>query len=444
MYVVAALLLAVPAPNGDLPDVPPLAAYQDPAPYVPDPTPPEDDPTRDRPRLLTLESGRVLRVRCRLDDDGWVLRRSRAWVPVDGEVTEVRLEEAALAEARALEDAAEGHVGRRAELARWMAEQGLYDEALAQLRVVFADAPDHPAGLRAARTVRLPEEDGSCPDRRTAPDLGERLDALLVTGARADDASREAAVGELERWASFGVDLPALLRAEFSRPQHRRREFAGRALRRLLPGAYREDLARRAILDGWGDVREEAALGLRDARDVAVIGPALRALGSENASVRGNAAESLGIMGYAAAVEPLVSHLARNVAAAAGGGGPSGTRGNLFAGLETAYVMDFDVEIAQGASIADPIVGSVTSGVVFDVRAQAQITKVVELRAVMRSLRQLTGEDIPDDPRRWLDWWDENGADWRAVDRARAFRAKSAGAADDGTPGGASNEGSER
>ena len=50
-------------------------------------------------------------------------------------------------------------------------------------------------------------------------------------------------------------------------------------------------------------------------------------------------------------------------------------------------MQDYDVEIATGASIADPIVQTVTSGVVFDVRVQAQRTVVVEWRAVTSSLQ---------------------------------------------------------
>ena len=43
-------------------------------------------------------------------------------------------------------------------------------------------------------------------------------------------------------------------------------------------------------------------------------------------------------------------------------------RGNLSVLNQVAYVQDFNVEIAQGASIADPIVNVVQDGVVLDVR----------------------------------------------------------------------------
>jgi len=369
-------------------------------------------------RLLCLADGRVLRGPARRVADTWQVRRAGAWVDVPGQVVRARMEREVLDEARGLRESAGSEPGRAAELVRWMGEQGLYEEGLAELGALLRAAPDDPAALRAAATLRLDPDEGGAPEVLAGVEIASRLQRLLLTGAQGNDARREVALGELARWGRLGVDLRSLLAAEIAHPQNRHREFGARAARRLLPGELREELATRSILEGWGEVRREAALGLRDARDVAVIGPALRALGSAHATVRGQAAESLGVMGYRAAVEPLVNHLAASVAPAAGSGAPAGTRANLFAGLETAYVMDFDVEIAQGASIADPQVGVQASGVVFDVRTTVEMSKVLELRAVMGSLRALTGEKLPDDPGRWLEWWKANGERWRALDHA--------------------------
>ena len=425
--IVAPLALALPlapAPAASHPvGVPPsLAATQDPGEEeVVGTEPPPDDPTLDRDRILRLADTRVVRGRTCQRDGAWHVRLHREWVPVEGSVLSARVEDEVLSEARALRRGLgrDDH-GRRAELARWMGEQGLFEEALIEIDRVLREDEDHQGARRAASTVRLPlGEDGPLHDSAA---LVRRLEALLLAGARGSRARREAAIAEIGRLGEYGLDLERLVATELMRPQHRRRAFGAHATRRLFPGGMREALASRAILDGFGEVREEAAKGLRDARDVAVIGPGLRALGSEHASVRAHAAESLGIMGYAAAVEPLVHHLARSVPAAAGGG-PAGTRSNLFAGLQTAYVMDYDVEVAQGASIADPIVAVQASGVVFDVRSTVQISKVIELRAVMKSLRRLTGEKISDDAGAWLDWWGEHGHEWRPVDRARQASA---------------------
>ena len=85
-------------------------------------------------------------------------------------------------------------------------------------------------------------------------------------------------------------------------------------------------------------------------------------------------------------------------------------RANLTFLNQVAYVKDFDVEIAQGASIADPQVGSVTSGVILDGRALAvQIYRVqTELLHLHTSLKQLTGVDPGNTVSAWNRWWAEN------------------------------------
>lgn len=59
---------------------------------------------------------------------------------------------------------------------------------------------------------------------------------------------------------------------------------------------------------------------------------------------------------------------AAGAAGAANGGGRGGDDGYVFSGTQTALVTDFDVEVAQGAVIADPIVSTVTSGALLRVR----------------------------------------------------------------------------
>jgi len=371
----------------------------------------------DRKRLLTLEDGTILRVRSRTQDGVWQQRVGRDWLPLAEQVVTHRLEREVLAEAKRLEKPIKrkDHA-QRAELARWLVQQGLHPEAISQLDRILGDEPEHEGALRVVAgtpiALELPPE--------AERDMALHLKSLMKTGASGSRATREVALQQL-RELGERVDLRRVIEVELTVPQHRRRQFAAFASRRLYPGEMRQKLATRSILDGWEGVREEASFALRDAEDVSVIGSALHALASSNVNVRANAAAALGSMGYEAAVQPLMSHLA---AAVQNGGAPSGTRANLFAGLQTAYVMDYNVEIAQGASIADPIVGVQASGVIFDVRTTVQISRVVEVQTVMRSLRQLTGQKLPDSPKRWQAWWDENGSEWQALDRAKKFMAQ--------------------
>lgn len=384
-----------------------------------------DDDHPDRRRLLTLDDRSVLRLRSRTVDGTWQVRRNRAWVPLMEEVVRQRLVAEAITEADGMRRGLKktDHT-RRAELARWMADQGLYEEALVELNRVFRASPENSTALRVVREAYIPMQLSK--EALASPAVA--LKETLIKGAGGTPAVTEIAV---HRLAEFGdrIDLRQVLEVELRVPQHKRRAFAARCLRRLFPGQLRQQLVGRALLDGFTGVREQAAFALAEGEDLAVLLPAIQALDDDHTTVRGNAVEVMGNLGFEAAVEPLMNHLLFHAAGRAGGGGASGVRANLFSGLQTAYVMDYDMEIAQGASIADPIVRVQPSGFVFDVRVTVQMTKVIELRRTMRALRQLTGQKIGDNPDKWAAWWEENSGQWRALDRAKAFEARKIAAA---------------
>ena len=83
---------------------------------------------------------------------------------------------------------------------------------------------------------------------------------------------------------------------------------------------------------------------------------------------------------------------------------------NIYIGLQFAYVGDFDVEIAQAASIADPIVTLGNSGVVLDARLGgiSGYTYATEYRVVHTALQNLTGASPGSSPGDWQRWLDEN------------------------------------
>jgi hypothetical protein len=93
------------------------------------------------------------------------------------------------------------------------------------------------------------------------------------------------------------------------------------------------------------------------------------------------------------------------------GGGPRGVRSYMAITNQQAYIRDFDVQIAQAAVIADPVVGVVSSGVVLDVTVAAVVTHRIHIVKAYRSaLRALVGSDPGADPRRWVDWLAERPA----------------------------------
>ena len=172
------------------------------------------------------------------------------------------------------------------------------------------------------------------------------------------------------------------------------------ALRRLAPAKSLEPLLRRCALDGSREVRTEAAHALAATGEEGVILPLVRALSSEYSSVRANSAEALGVAGYPAAVPVLKAHLSNLTASAKASGHSAPPRNHIFVGKQTAYVQDFDVEIAQAAAVADPQVNTLHQGAVLDVRVLAVTssrtatrTELSAVRAALASLKAKEGAE---------------------------------------------------
>jgi hypothetical protein len=259
---------------------------------------------------------------------------------------------------------------------------------------VRASEPDHEAMPADAKTNAAPKsvDSKSADSKRTESSGTDGNTASPTKDAAPVDPLRSALVTEL------GSSVIA------------RRTFACIALRRLFPDGAIGPMAVHAVLDPAVDVRDEAILGLRAARDPRACGMLVRALSNPSGLVRGNAIDALGRAGYREGVEPLMMIMAAASRAAASGGGGSGVRSNLYVGLQTAYVQDFNVQIAQGASIADPIVGELQSGVVFDVTVGgvSNIPITTEVWDTALALGRLTGERIGADPAAWEKWWKAN------------------------------------
>ena len=166
------------------------------------------------------------------------------------------------------------------------------------------------------------------------------------------------------------------------------------------------------MLDASGEVRASAARSLKACEDPAVIAPAVRALDSKHAELRRNAAEALGAMEYREAVAPLVARLA----SLQSGGGGQAPRQHIYNGRQLAYIQDFDVEVAQGAAIADPVVNILIEGSVLDVAVVSMTEYQVASESVVlrRSLEHLTRQKPGDTAAAWQRWWQEHGDEWQA------------------------------
>jgi len=372
---------------------------------------PAAESSSEERRILSLTDGRKLRAVARARADGWEVRDGSVWLVLpEGLVQSVESEREVLARLRELA----AHVppedlARKVALSEWMVQQGLLSEALGALDQILGAEPDHAAAraliARAAIPVAFPRAalDAATPTR-------ERIDALLRFGAPARPALRELVATKL-----IALGEPALLKEALVQETQNgvttRRDFAVFALRRAFPGGAVRELLARATLDPAADVRAEAALGLRLVESPARIVPLVHVLARDEAAARVHAVEALATIGDAAALEPLVVHLARltSSAGSGGGGGGGAPRAHLYVGNQVGYLRDFDVQIAQGASIADPIPDIASEGTQLDVRVTGvgveSVTPAAERRAICRALARISGEKPSEDPARWLAWW---------------------------------------
>jgi hypothetical protein len=366
---------------------------------------------RDRKRILHLGDGSLVRARTRRLEDAWEYRAQGAWKPLPvGAVKRVVDERRVLQQAKDLErDIPTGDPVRRVALADWMVSQGLTQEALAQLDQVLRAEPGQPDAIRMLQTpARALQVFRS---RKSAEDL-------MREACGASPAVRELALARLAELESEAV-LYERYRETLGSHSHRLRALAAQGLGRQYPGEEVRGLLVRSVLDGSEDVRREAAVALGEANEPAVVLPLLRAMGSEHSAVRENAIQALGNAGYPAAVPSLVGHMTNVVSAVQSGGGGTAPRSNIFVGKQTAYIQDFDVEVAQFSAVADPQVNVLLEGSVLDVRVHGVHVEsvAVESRKMRTALAQLTGANPGKTNRSWLDWWEEHQGDFAADEK---------------------------
>jgi hypothetical protein len=365
-----------------------------------------------RKRLLTLRGGMVVRGSTRQDDGRWSWKKGGDWLPLPlGAVVSARAENEALGELsdrrRPLRKAT---AAERVPLVSWMLTTGLYSEALGELDRLLAESPDEPGVLALLDRRDLPVR---APSWNAADESS--LEALLDYAARSPASLQELVVRQLAALPlAERRDLQPLLAARLGRSQALGRRFCALALRRLFPGFSVEELTRRAVLDPVEEVRVQAALALRDTGEESVIDPLARALGSASSTVRTHAAQSLGLSGFAAAVEPLALRL--TTLKPGGGGGQLAPRGTIFVGRQIAYVQGFEAEVASGAVIVDPLIGTLQEGATLDVKVYGSsgggYTYTHETKQLRGSLAKLTGADVRDTNGAWKQWWASNGEAW--------------------------------
>jgi hypothetical protein len=336
---------------------------------------------------------------------GWQVRKEGKWILIGSQnPISTRSEVELLKEARALsKQAPSGDLAARNAYAAWLIRVGLHEEAGETLDEILTIAPDSD---RALAQIQAPAF--LAPKTKLwldAPDASTTT--LLRASQSAGPVQKELLIkslGELHTATlESGVVRKRVIAGLYANDVAER-SFAAHAMRRLFPGEALEPLIRRCVLDVSGKVRKEAALALRLADEPGLSLPLVKALGSKSRAIRTNATESLGIIGYSNAVPALVKHYA----GLSSSGGVMPHTSHIRIGAQLSYIQDFDVEIAQGSSIADPILKTAHDVVQLEARVGgiSGYTYVTEKRTIYRSLKQLTGEDPGSSPKDWSRWMD--------------------------------------
>ena len=312
----------------------------------------------------------------------------------------------------------------RLEFARWCLDRGLLVEALKQCDEIFEQHPGHKWTSRFLQRAR---ENGQIaiqlPYRRNTDANGDwRANYRYAAGLPA--AARELALMELataaldandedeaQRMGLSELDRQRIIAGELltsTRPNERR---AGcDHLRLTLGGHGLKSLLLMSVRDPHEEVRMAAARALGSSEDPSVLGPLVTALQSKNAGLAERAAVALGYTGLNQAVPAMANTLLS--AAPAASAGTASPNGYVFFGRQQAYVQDFDVEVATGTGIADPVINVLTEGSVLEARVHGVTTTRVHFRKVLaRSIERLTGDDLGSNKRSWEKWW--NQSEWR-------------------------------
>src|SRR5262249_19232917 len=190
------------------------------------------------------------------------------------------------------------------------------------------------------------------------------------------------------------------------------RKYAAGELGRLGDRRGLRPLVWRALHDPDESVRLASVAAAKQIGDPNLLAPFVAALWSDNAQVRMNAAQDVAETQIPIGVRYLVYRFEAH--------GGSSQRVYYTNIRQVSFIQDFDVEVAQTAFIADPIVGTIQDGIVLDVQvvATSDVGEFVEREVVYKALRKMTGAtDVENKPGAWAAWWKEHHGDYETAAR---------------------------
>jgi len=321
-----------------------------------------------------------------------------------------------------------------ATLARWAAKQGLTMEARGAWTSALRADPNHAAARAALGYVKFKERWMLEAQAKRAKGFVRYRGRWVLPAERRYLRKRDArAAGDVVAGDPTGYA------GSLAHPDPDVRKTAERVLRalpaddrvRVLATAlehHAKAAARAAACDLLAEIRDLGAVRALTRASVTDADPGVRgaalsalksmqyrespvylasALRSKNSTTRRRAIEHLGTFeGDVQAARALADYFVVGF-----GGGP---RVNFYSLTQIAYIRDFDVEVAQNATIGDPIVGRIEEGVVQDHKILGgQEIVPAEAFALAGAFERVTGRNLgaenPKPYREWLEQSFKNG-----------------------------------
>ena len=316
-------------------------------------------------------------------------------------------------------------------------DNGLGDEARTEFRAAIAADPAHEASHEALGEVRSGDEwlthdqamevkglvrrggawilkeeaailDMPAQEKARRVEEQEKVAKLLRTWGAANESARKFAADALS-----GVDdkykLEPMAWALRSKSADLRK-FAAGELGRLGDRRGLRPLVWRALHDPDEAVRKASVGAAKAIGDPNLLAPLVAGMWSSNEQVRMNAAQAVAETSIPIGVKYLVYRYEAH--------GGSSQRVYYTNVRQVSFIQDFDVEVAQTAFIADPIVGTIQDGIVLDVQvvATSAVGEFVEREVVHMALRKMTGAtDVKNQPGAWAAWWKEHKSEYDPV-----------------------------
>jgi hypothetical protein len=338
--------------------------------------------------MVSLSSGEVHEARRTAVNEGILLETSLGSIVVDKkEIVGAVPSVGAQAEFDAAIDGLHpNNVAGQFAAAKLAASKGLWTATRASLNRVLEIDPDHEEARALVASYAARFRVNAFEGEKNNGDVKAVKDWLEKAG---DDPVAAVYAIEKTRTKSAEVVLrPALKALREPKPWAR---FAGANVvaRCKFEPERIKPLYRAALVDAAPHVRRECVRALKGTNDPVFVGLFARNLYRAEQAVRMTAAEALGELGMKEAIEPLL---------AAASGEPRAPRSFISVTTQRAYVKDFDVEVAQGAIIADPIVDVVQDGSVLEASV---VSILIERRVYFTALRRLTGLAHGDDLNAW-------------------------------------------